>query len=89
MCDLSSAPMQRLLGELPRNSLRLLVAGAPCQQLTTMGPYRGRLGLCGLDSRHLFAVPYIAHLIQTLRSDARVHVLIENAASMLPMHWKG
>eukprot|EP00975_Prorocentrum_lima_P044084 9245903-Prorocentrum_lima.AAC.1 len=28
-----------------------------------MGPQRGRLGLCGQESRHYFAVPSIAHAI--------------------------
>eukprot|EP00975_Prorocentrum_lima_P054098 11345049-Prorocentrum_lima.AAC.1 len=26
-----------------------------------MGPHRGRLGLCGYESRHYYAVPSIAH----------------------------
>eukprot|EP00975_Prorocentrum_lima_P010333 2198025-Prorocentrum_lima.AAC.1 len=68
--------MQLLLQELPRNCLCLLIAGSPCQQLTTMGPQRGRLGLCGQESRHYFAVPSIAHVIQSHRPDVRVHALV-------------
>eukprot|EP00975_Prorocentrum_lima_P016679 3536681-Prorocentrum_lima.AAC.1 len=44
-----------------------------------MGAHNGAVGLCGRESRHFYAVPLVAHPLQSARLDLRVHVLIENA----------
>ena len=64
----------------------LIVAGSPCVQLTIAGASRGRQGLCGQDSVHFFVVPVVRWAILRVRPDLCVHVVVENAASMLPLH---
>eukprot|EP00975_Prorocentrum_lima_P037899 7973732-Prorocentrum_lima.AAC.1 len=75
-----------MLQRIPTGALCLLVAGTPCQQLTTMGRFQGRQGLGGTESRHFFALPYVARLIQQERPDLATHTLLEHTASMRPMH---
>jgi hypothetical protein len=55
-------------------------------QLTTIGTGGGHLGLAGRDSVHFFIFPAIARVIQLVRPDIRLHLLIENAGSTLPPH---
>ena len=51
-----------------------------------MGPERGARGLCGDRSNLALLVPAIAGLLQRLRPDAHVHVLLESTGNMLPLH---
>ena len=51
-----------------------------------MGMASGTRGICGDRSSLALLVPAIAGLLQRLRPDAHVHVLLESTASMLPMH---
>ena len=44
------------------------------------------MGICGEDSSLVITVPLIAGELQRRRPDVRVHVLLENAGSMLPIH---
>ena len=78
--------MDTVCHQLPANTLLLVIAGSPCQQLTTIGPGRGELGICGEESSLVLTVPLIAGELQRRRPDIRVHVLLENAGSMLPIH---
>ena len=80
------AGVQEVCGTLPLGSLLLVVAGSPCQQLTTMGRGGGELGLCGGDSCHFLAIPLLCHLLQCLRPDLLIHLVVENAGSMLARH---
>ena len=43
-------------------------------------------GLCGPDSVLFFAVPTVALILQELRPDTIVHVVLESAASMQAVH---
>ena len=64
----------------------LVVAGSPCQQLTTLGPQGGRSGVCGATSHLFYAVPALCGILQDLRPDLHINTLLENAGSMLDMH---
>ena len=78
-------PLSRFAQSLPTGCITAIVAGSPCQQLTCAGRYRGQEGLCGPDSV-FFSVPTVAWILQALRPDTNVHVVLENAASMQTMH---
>eukprot|EP00975_Prorocentrum_lima_P032957 6920583-Prorocentrum_lima.AAC.1 len=82
LCQPNSTATDRLLQAVGPRDLCIIVAGSPCQQLTTIGAQGGALGLGGRDSRHFYAVPLIAERVQRARPHADVHVLLENAASM-------
>ena len=51
-----------------------------------MGHGRGHRGICGERSRLVLLVPAIAGVIQRLRPDAHVHVLLESTGKMVPRH---
>eukprot|EP00975_Prorocentrum_lima_P059307 12433742-Prorocentrum_lima.AAC.1 len=51
-----------------------------------MGMHNGAVGLCSRESRHFYAVPLVAHALQTARPDLWVHVLLENAGAMRDEH---
>ena len=78
-----------MLARLPQGALLLVVAGSPCQQLSTLGAHNGRLGLCGRTSSLFFVIPVVCAILQALRPDLLVHVLVENAGSMLGHFKKG
>lgn len=82
----SFTPLGRFAQFLPAGCTTIIVAGSPCQQLTFAGKYRGQQGLCGPGSVLFFAVPTVAWILQELRPDTIVHVVLENAASMQPVH---
>ena len=77
-----ATPLNRFAQSLPIGCTTIVVAGSPCQQLTFAGRYRGQQGLCGPDSVLFFAVPTVAWILQELRPDTIVHVVLESAASM-------
>ena len=81
-----TTPLGRFAQSLPADCITIIVAGSPCQQLTFAGRYRGQQGLCGPDSVLFFAVPTVAWILQELRPDTVVHVVLENAASMHSTH---
>eukprot|EP00969_Alexandrium_andersonii_P010916 475367-Alexandrium_andersonii.AAC.1 len=64
---------------VPQGAVLLLVAGSPCQDLTYAGTTRGVAGVCGPQSVLFWSVPIIARVLQSLRPDANVQVLVENA----------
>eukprot|EP00974_Lingulodinium_polyedra_P122395 11182634-Lingulodinium_polyedra.AAC.1 len=39
--------LRRALEATPRGAMLLIIGGLPCQQLSSAGPRRGRLGLAG------------------------------------------
>eukprot|EP00969_Alexandrium_andersonii_P143767 6357763-Alexandrium_andersonii.AAC.1 len=73
-----------MLEQTPLNAVVLIVAGSPCQDLTYAGATRGAVGVCGEQSRLFWAVPAAALVLQHLRPDVNVQVVVENAGSMLP-----
>ena len=77
-------PLKQALQAVPVGGLLLAIGGFPCKQLSVTGPHRGRLGLAGQDSSLFFIFPALARAAQELRPDVIVHVLAENAGSMLP-----
>jgi hypothetical protein len=81
-----AAALRQVLDSVPRNALLLIVAGSPCQQLTSAGTLGGSQGLRGQDSILFYAVPTIARLCQDIRPDISVHVLVENAGSTQQRH---
>ena len=81
-----TTPLGRFAQSLPAGCITIIVAGSPCQQFTYAGRYRGQQGLCGPDSVLFFAVPTVAWILQELRPDTVVHLVLENAASMHSTH---
>ena len=77
-------PLKQVLRAVPIGGLLLVIGGFPCKQLSVAGPLRGRLGLAGQDSPLFFIFPALARAVQELRPDVIVHILAENAGSMLP-----
>eukprot|EP00974_Lingulodinium_polyedra_P110637 10698866-Lingulodinium_polyedra.AAC.1 len=53
----------------PHGSLLLIIGGSPCQELTTAGARRGRLGLGGSHSILFYAIPATASVAAQLRPD--------------------
>ncbi len=78
--------LRTTLGTIPRGALLLITAGSPCQQLTTAGVLGGRDGLLGDTSKLFWCAPWIAAMAQQWRPDLAVHLVVENAASALPLH---
>ena len=81
-----STPLQDFARGLPFGCCVIIVAGSPCQNLTFGGRHQGRQGLCGEASVLFFAVPTVAWALAEMRPDVTVHVILENAASMTPLH---
>ena len=77
---------QRLCELLPSDASALLIGGSPCQDVSPMGPGRGRTGLCGERSIHFFVFPVLAWAITWARPDLTVHVVVENAGSIKQEH---
>ena len=74
------------LAQLPRDTMMFIVGGSPCQQLTTIGVGGGHLGLAGRDSVHFFIFLALAWVIQRLRPDLLIHVVVENAGTPMDIH---
>ena len=65
----------------------IIVGGSPCQDLTFAGPLQGLLGLAGPSSRLFFILLCIIFTVQQLCGPQVVRFLVENAASMLGIHY--
>ena len=78
--------LQDMLNSFPFGALLIIIAGSPCQDLTTYNALAGALGLCGPRSVLFFAIPTIAYCIQEARPDLIIHFLLENTATMLHTH---
>ena len=81
-------PLHDFVEHLPLHTTVLLVAGPPCQDLTSMSVHAGKRGLCGDRSCNFYAVPLAAWCMQKLRPDLRIHTVVENAGSMKPIFKK-
>ena len=64
----------------------VLVAGSPCQDLTTVGATGGLYGFAGLRSVHFHAIPLLLHLLEEFHFKERTFLIMENAGSMLGPH---
>ena len=60
--------------------------GPPCQDLTKAGASAGTLGLTGARSSDVYVFPGLRRVVQVARPDLEVHVLVDNAGSLLPPH---
>ena len=60
-----------------------LVAGSPCQNLTTHNEEFGALGATGPTSVHIHIIPVILHMLKALDADIAIFLVMENAGSML------
>ncbi len=65
----------------------IIVGGSPCQDLTVAGPFRGLLGLTGPSSRLFFVLLCAISAMEELVGPSAVRYLVENAASMLRIHF--
>ena len=74
------------LATVPQDALLVLTSGSPCTQTSKITNTRGRIGLLGADSRHFWAVPLLAWVIQQRRPDLLVHVVQEMVATIQPVH---
>ena len=81
----SPCPLELFAQGLPQQANALLVAGSPCQNLTRAGLHAGEQGLCGPASVLYFSVPTVAWALQAMRPNVTAHVMVDNAASMLPV----
>ena len=78
-----------MLESTPRGAMLLMAGGLPCQQLAAIGQHAGQLGLRGRDSVNFFIFPALAWMIQRRRPDLHIHVLVENAGTMVEVHTEG
>ena len=86
--DLLDTPdiLHAFLAQVPRGALLLVAGGPPCQDLTNAGSSGGALGLAGERSSHFYIFPGLCRVVQFARPDLNVHVMVENAGSLLPLH---
>ncbi len=84
LVDPAHPAIWQLVRRIPPRTLLVIVAGFPCQGLTLGGPLRGRAGIASTASCHITAVFAIWHVLHALRPDLELHVVFENAGSMLP-----
>ena len=66
----------------------IVVGGSPCQDLTFAGAFRGVLGLVGKNSRLFFTLLGVIRAMQDLVSKRNVRFLVENAGSMIDLHYQ-
>ena len=64
----------------------VVIAGSPCQDLTTYGGSEGILGFTGPRSVHFHAVYLVLVALHKLGLGDRIFYVVENAGSMLAMH---
>ena len=74
------------LDDVPVGALLILSSGSPCNQASRITTHKGALGLLGADSRHFWAVPLLAWVIQQRRPDLNVHVIQEMVDTILQVH---
>ena len=76
----------RILKDSP-NAKWIIVGGSPCQELTFAGAFKGLLGLVGKNSRLFFILLGTIRAMQELAQVQSVQYLIENAGSMMDLHY--
>ena len=72
-----------VLAKVEPGAMLVVAGGSPCQQLTLAGLHAGREGLCGSESWNFYVFPLVVHAIKIARPDVVVHVVVENAGSMV------
>ena len=72
---------------LSPNARWFIIGGSPRQDLTFAGTYRGVLGLVGKNSRFFFSLLRAIRAMQEIAGIERVRYLIENAGSMVELHF--
>ena len=66
----------------------IVVAGSPCQDLTSAGPFQGLLGLTGPCSSMFYYVHIVLWILQMNYPIELIRFLLENAGTMLEIHRK-
>ena len=79
-------PLARFGRGFPPESLVLVVAGTPPQQLHFAGRHQGRQGICGDDSYLFWTIPLVVWTLQDLRPDCHIHAVVESSATTHPLH---
>ena len=80
--------LQELLTFAEENTEIIIIAGSPCQDVTTYGQYRGLLGFAGSRSRHMHAFYFTLKALQALWPLTQTFYVLENSGSMQDMHLK-
>ena len=72
----------------PQKTAIIIPAGSPCQDLTVAGSSSGGLGLLGDRSQHMLVLYAILLAFQSIEPSILqcVHIFLENAGSMKPIH---
>ena len=60
----------------------IVIAGTPCQDLTTIGKLKGTIGLAGTRSIYFYTFHLTLHYLQEALTPSKVLHVLENAASM-------
>ena len=60
----------------------IVIAGSPCQDLTTIGRLKGALGLAGTRSIYFYTFHLTLHYLQEALTPSKVLYVLENAAPM-------
>ena len=79
--------LRRTLEAYP-NLKWIIAGGSPCQDLTFAGAHKGLLGLAGPSSRLFFILLCVSFAVQQACGPQAVRFSVENAASMLDIHYK-
>ena len=77
-------PLRDFAAGLPPGTIILVVAGSPCQDLTTAGRLQGRRGICGDRSVLIHAVSVVCWMLTQLRGHCLTHAVVEKTATMNP-----
>ena len=76
--------LRQFLTLLPPDSVILVGAGSPCQDLISIGRGKGALGLAGDRSVHIHCVWAVLYFLSQTDFGKRTVILVENAGSMFP-----
>ena len=81
LVDNKGAIIKQALAIAP-NIPYIVVAGTPCQDLTTIGKLKGALGLAGTRSIYFYTFHLTLHYLQEALPPQKIMYVLENAASM-------
>ena len=81
LVDNGGAVIKQALALAPGTSY-IVIAGSPCQDLTTIGKLKGALGLAGTRSIYFYTFHLTLHYLQEALTPSKVLYVLENAASM-------
>ena len=80
LVDNGGAVIKQALALAP--GIYIVIAGSPCQDLTTIGRLKGALGLAGTRSIYFYTFHLTLHYLQEALTPSKVLYVLENAASM-------